>query len=73
MGLHLLSHARSDGKRVIDQIVGTGTVDEFLELLEDIRDSLKRGEYKVVVFFGQIYYYGCFYSQPWTRICNLKI
>jgi hypothetical protein len=35
----------SDGKRVIDQIVGTGTVDEFLELLEDIRDSLKRGEF----------------------------
>jgi len=32
----------SDGKRVIDQIVGTGTVDEFLELLEDIRDSLKQ-------------------------------
>jgi len=45
LGLHRSNVVQSDGKRVIDQIIGTGTVDEFLELLEDIRDSLKRREF----------------------------
>jgi len=35
----------NDGKRVIDAVVGTGTVEEFLELLEDIKSSLKNGEF----------------------------
>jgi len=35
----------NDGKRVIDAISGTGTVEEFLGLLEDIKSSLKKGEF----------------------------
>jgi len=35
----------NDGKKVIDKVVGTGSVEDFLELLADIKDSLKSGEF----------------------------
>ena len=35
----------NDGKRVIDKIQGTGNVEEFLELLEDIKQSVKDGKF----------------------------
>ena len=33
----------NDGKKVIDNIQGTGTVNEFLDLLEGIKSNLKKG------------------------------
>ncbi len=33
----------NDGKKVIDQLQGIGTVEEFLELLDEIRENLRKG------------------------------
>ncbi len=33
----------NDGKKVIEQVVGIGTVEEFLELLHEIKDNVKKG------------------------------
>ena len=35
----------SDGKDVIDKIQGTGSVDEFLAILEEIKKDVKNGEF----------------------------
>jgi thioredoxin-related protein len=35
----------NDGKKVIDQIQGIGTVEEFLKLLHDIKEDVKRGRF----------------------------
>jgi len=35
----------NDGKRVIDTVQGTGDVQDFLELLEEIKDDLKNGKF----------------------------
>jgi len=35
----------NDGKKVIDAQMGTGTVDEFLALLNGVKERLKRGEF----------------------------
>ncbi len=45
MGTPAFYFITKDGKHVIDKIQGTGTVEEFLELLENIRQNVKDGKF----------------------------
>jgi len=47
MGTPSFYFITNDGKKVIDKIQGMGTVDEFLELLDEIKSALKKGEFVI--------------------------